>query len=366
MNAELITDWDAFRSLEKEWDRLLHATAADSIFLTWDWIDSWRKVCPRPPSPFIITVRDHEGTLCGIAPFYLASLKLLNLFSYRTLRVMADEKTGSEYGDIIILPEQESLVIRAIAGLLEDLAERWDCIWMPRMAGWTGALERMLTLCEKAHLPHRYRHNIFSRIELPETMQQFEDAFSPKRRQQLRRQRRNLLSKPGVSVEICSSEKQLGEFLDRLFELHYRRWQTVGQSGSFRRSPELAAFYRDFIPRAFSKGQLRFMGLAHQGNIESIQIGYVYNNEFLQMQEGFNPAFSNNVGNVLRTEVIGQCIDQGIQSYDFLGGMSEHKRRWGAIERQGYDLFITAARWPCHILTDIGLWPSGRYLKANF
>jgi len=80
--------------------------------------------------------------------------------------------------------------------------------------------------------------------------------------------------------------------------------------------------------------------LKEQGEFKAVQLGYVYRNAFHQMQEGFDPEYVRGAGNVLRAKVIEECIAEGIGVYDFLGEMTEHKRRWRAKERMGHDLFI--------------------------
>ena len=61
--------------------------------------------------------------------------------------------------------------------------------------------------------------------------------------------------------------------------------------------------------------------------------------------------------------VIEQCIDAGVQDYDFLGGVSEHKRRWGAQERDGCDLFIAhPSKLKNKLLFSTEVWPSGRFI----
>ena len=84
---------------------------------------------------------------------------------------------------------------------------------------------------------------------------------------------------------------------------------------------------------------------------------------FLQLQEGLDPDCVPGVGNALRARVIEDMIRLGVREYDFLGEVSEHKRRWLAETRVGLDLL--AAR-PC--LKNIpflkgGIWPPGKYLQ---
>ena len=56
------------------------------------------------------------------------------------------------------------------------------------------------------------------------------------------------------------------------------------------------------------------------------------------------------------------CIRDGIRTYDFLGGMTEHKRRWSAKERVGYDVMIGAPSVKTALLFWKSIWPTGRFM----
>ncbi|MBZ5567595.1 MAG: GNAT family N-acetyltransferase [Acidobacteriia bacterium] len=365
MKAELIADWPAFLSLAAEWDGLLAHSRADTIFLTWDWIRSWIEVAGHKFQPFVITVRDGQGVLAGAAAFYLAQLRLLRTVSFRTLRVMADYATGAEYPDWIVRRDCEDAAVDAIAAALASSSRPWDCIWMPAVSGWTGARERLQRACEKQGFYCHTRAADFACFDLPESWNLYVRALSQNRRQQMRADMKRVMQRPGVTISRCETADQVPRYLDALFDLHYRRWKGEGQEGTFRRKPSEAAFYRCFAPRALEKGWLRIYGLQENGEFKAVQIGYVYRGNFLQLQEGFDPAYVKGAGNVLRAKSIEACIEDGVKGYDFLGAMTEHKRRWLAQQRDGWDFFIGKKSLKNAALFYKGIWPTGRYLRPS-
>ncbi|MCU7844762.1 MAG: GNAT family N-acetyltransferase, partial [Candidatus Thiodiazotropha sp. (ex Monitilora ramsayi)] len=200
---------------------------------------------------------------------------------------------------------------------------------------------------------------------LPDSIQSFEDGFSAKRRQQLRRNRRKLTNTGGVAIKRCITPEDLPLFTDALFNLHNQRRLLLGDPGCFIRKPAEADFYRNFLPKALDKGWLRFNALTQDGDIQAIQIGYAYNHTFFQLQEGFNPEYIKGAGNVLRHITIDECIQEGISAYDFLGGFSEHKRRWGAELRQGHDLLVGHPSLKNRLFFLKDIWPTGRYISEE-
>jgi len=363
LRSEVIEDWSGFFSLEKEWNDLLSNARADTIFLTWEWMKSWVEVVGKSVIPFIISVRDNKGTLVGIAPFYLAEFRLSGLVPYHALRIMADYATGLDYGDWIVREDCEVEVSHAIAKALLRYREHWDCIWIPNVAGWTGARERIFLTCKEQGFLCHERPRDFSSFDLAEDMDTYMKILSRKRRSTLRRKMKEILGRDGVTVSRCRTPDELPRFLNGLFDLHYRHWRQRGEEGTFRRKPGQAVFYRIFTKTALEKGWLRLFGLEEHGEFRAVQIGYVYKNVFNALQDGFDPDYIPGVGNALRYKVIEACIAEGIKAYDFLGEMTEHKRRWGAKKRMGFDFFMGHKSLRNRLLFSRDIWPTGRFLR---
>jgi CelD/BcsL family acetyltransferase involved in cellulose biosynthesis len=365
MKVDILDHWEQVETLEPEWNSLLVTSKANTIFLTWEWISTWAKAGGKMNPPFVICVRDVAGNLVGIAPFYMSKLRLSNIIPYRTLRIMADVATGAEYPDLIVSPQAEQEVTRIMIDTLVRSRSRWDCLWLPNVASWTGAEGRLLNPCHEAGLVSRARPCDFGVVELPDNMNAYLRALSSNKRQQLRAETKRISRRTAVSIKRCEMAGQIPRFLEALFDLHHRRWKTREEEGSFRRKPQLVEFYKQFVPRAHERGWLWLFALEDQAEIKAVQLGYVYNNTFCQIQEGFDPDYEKGVGNVLRAHVIEACITAGVSTFDFLGEMSEHKRRWGAQIRTGSDLFIGRQRLKNKPLFSVGLWPTGRFLRPS-
>jgi CelD/BcsL family acetyltransferase involved in cellulose biosynthesis len=365
VNVSVITSWTELEKLKPDWNDLLFRSRASSIFLTWEWLETWYNVIDRKVDLYVVAVRDDAGKLVGIAPFYRAQLRFMKVIRFRTLRFVADTATGAEYADWITDPEVEDIVCREIT---ENLAARladWDAIWLPNVAGWTGALERITRPLGAAGLPFHVRSRDFSAIQLAGNLGDYEASVPAKRRQQMRRNSRRVSSIEGVEFVRCTTTNQLQGFLGALFDLHQRRWQTVGLEGAFRRKPVEEAFYREFASVALDRGWLGLFGLTQHGVFKAVQFGYIFGNTYHQLQEGFDPDFEQGAGNALRHHALEACMDDGVRSYDFLGGWTEHKRRWGAELRLGHDVFIGAKKLKSRLLFLREVWPSGRFIEQE-
>jgi len=360
--VDFVDDWDELVRLRAGWNHLLEGSRSDTVFLTWEWIEAWREIVGRGLRPFVAVATHSDGSLAGIAPCYLARLRLLKVIPCRTLRVLGDRHTGAEYGDWIAEAGREAEIGAALARGLAGARRRWDCIWMPNVAGWTGVHDRIVTPCRAAGLRVRERPMEFSAARLPPDPAEYWKALSGNLRSSLKRQRRSAEAS-GVRFETCTSQGELTAFLGALDVLNHRHWSAEGSIGTFRRKPLELAFYRRFTGEALSRGWLRFFALKLGDEFKAVQIGYAYKGSFLQLQEGFDPEGPPGLGNVLRSMVVESCIREGITTYDFLGEHTEHKRRWLADARPGGDLMITNSRPLSAALRRAAVWPTGRFLR---
>jgi CelD/BcsL family acetyltransferase involved in cellulose biosynthesis len=364
MKSTILKDWNSIKALKSEWAPLLELADTHKLFLSWEWLESWIYTVKEKLTPFFIAVRDNDDKLVGVAPLYFAEMRLLGHISFRTLRPASDHSTGFEYTDFIVHPNHEDTALRSIGKALRASESEWDLIWLPKIAGWNNANQRILqAIATHGKFKYNIRDTVFSSIRLPDTIEGYDATFSSKRRNQHKRITKHIFTDNTARFIQCETQDELDHFLDVLFDLHHKRRMLYNDPGTFIRRPSQPLFYRSFTPKALKKGWLRISALEARGTIQAIQLGYVCNGTYLQLQEGFNPDFIAGVGNVLRHHVIAQCINDGLVEYDFLGGFSEHKRRWGAKTRNGYDIIVGNHSLKSRLLIKLQIWPTGRYLQ---
>jgi CelD/BcsL family acetyltransferase involved in cellulose biosynthesis len=353
MNAAVATA----PALQAGWNELLWTSPSDSIFLRAEWISAWKRIHPCGNSAFDVNVEN--GSLKAAAALYPSSYRLLGTLPFTILRQSGDAMSGAEYADWL---GEDADAIQQIAERLDQRGD-WDCIWLPNLADWTGATARISKAAVSRDWHVRRRSRTFAYLELPSTFHGYWDSLGENRRSQLKRQKAKVRDAEFV---LCDNGNDLHRMLDALFDLNAKRWATKGLQGTFVRKPLEARFYREFAPVALANGWLWLCGLRHKDRWLAIQYGYRYNGCYLQMQEGFDPEAPDGAGNALRLLAIEQMISAGTRHYDFLGEMTEHKRRWGAQLRWGSDLFIGRNRLKNRLLFGPKtIWPTGRYLRLQ-
>ena len=237
LRAEVITSYQELEGYASEWNELLAQSQANSIYLTWEWLSSWLETVHPDANLLTVAIRNNDGDLVAVAPFYCTTIRFLGFVSYKCLRAIGDCLSGSEYPDIIVRDDCKGEALALIMKTLLDCSRSWDCIYLSRVAGWTGAYERFHYMFARGDVFIHERSSEFSAIELPDTHEAYLKRFSRKHRGNIRRTAQQLAASHSVEMVRCGSEDILPKSLSSLFDLHRRHWESVGQSGSFVRKP---------------------------------------------------------------------------------------------------------------------------------
>ena len=112
---------------------MLHASAADTPFLTHEWQPSWW-ACLCEGELFVITVRD-SGALVGLAPLFILSQPASREDGQvrRLLRIIGGVD-ASDYLDLIAPCGREREVLDAVLDTLAQ-SDEWDVLDLIQRAG---------------------------------------------------------------------------------------------------------------------------------------------------------------------------------------------------------------------------------------
>jgi CelD/BcsL family acetyltransferase involved in cellulose biosynthesis len=365
LRARLFTSLEDLAPHADRWNELVQFSPGNSIFLTWEWLSAWNRHVAKDIPLFIIAVFDEQEHPQAFLPLYQSSFRLFKCISYKCLRPMGDCHCGAEYPDIISSPDAMEDALQCIDKCLEPHRDKWDCLYLPYVSGWTSAASRMARLNTHNRAFFRQRVAVFSSIPLPESIEEYNHNMLGSLYPLIRRQKKKLKQTGRISISLCQQEQDLPLYLDSLFHLHKKRWESIGQQGSFVRRPLMQDFYAGFAATALQKGWLKLFSLQIDGVTLAVQIGYLYHGVFYHLQEGFDPDGPGGIGNVLRHAVIDWCITNKVQEYDYLGGDEDHKLKWGATRRTGYHLFCGARSPKNFLLALADIWPSGRFITEG-
>lgn len=319
--------WEELEGLRSGWARLVRAYPLGSTCMTWEWLTSWWSSygAGRQLKVFALLESDR---LVGLAPLATATHRVWKVLRLRALDFLGDGSWDSDHLDAPVLPEYVDHFANELLNALSTM--RWDICRLNLIPSksWLG---RTLP----AHLSRRgwpLSHYLSptSAIALPGSWPQYLEELAPAQRAHLRRYGGRLVRRFSVKFQRCLTPQELEWGLECLFALHQLRRRKLGQQGSF----SLAArrhFYRRLAPQLLELGLLHLWVLQLDGRPVAAQFAFRHKATVFQLQEGFDPRFtSDRPGTVLRAHILGRLIEEGVESYDYLGGFDSEKARWGA------------------------------------
>jgi CelD/BcsL family acetyltransferase involved in cellulose biosynthesis len=318
--------------LLEDWDVVLAASARPSVFLTRDWVTSWWAAFGRGAEPWLLRVTGPAGETLGLAPLYLGRAPGAVRLPIRRLGIIGDHSVGSEYLGLIARAGQERAVGQAVAGHLAAEGARWDLADLSGLVeGDPAASALEAPLRDRASWSRTQRQGC-SAVALPDSFEAYLAGVGSKFRQAYRQRANKLHRSCTVRYLLTASEADLGPHLEALFRMHQAHWTALGFPGSFG-DQRMRRFYLDVSRRLLRAGRLRFWQLEVDGVIRASQFGFAYDGVLHSLQESYDTSFRapgiGGLGVVLRAHAIKAAIEEGLRSYDFLGGTEDFKRRWG-------------------------------------
>jgi CelD/BcsL family acetyltransferase involved in cellulose biosynthesis len=365
LTARIWERWDDVATLEPGWNPLLAQSASDTVFLTWEWMTSWWHAYSNARRPMVISF-ERSGEVVGLAPLCRQRISRYGVIRHDAVAFIGDGTADSDYLDLIVRTGEEGAVAECLAGTLASLGFG-AVAFLNDVPGSSPNLAPLARALRTRNWSWRAEPVACAEALLPESWDLFLGALQPRMRTKIRSLTRRLEERHQVRFRYASCERDIALNLPSLFHLHQRRWEREGRLGVFA-SEDKRRFYEELSRRFLERGWLRLSTLEVDGAAVAHQMCFEYRNTMFLLQEAFDPDWEEQgVGNVLRTRVLQDCIDRGVGNYDFLGGMTDHKRSWGATTKESLRITAAPPTTPLWLLVDVprfldrgGLWVRAR------
>ncbi|CAG1010692.1 hypothetical protein BURK2_04088 [Burkholderiales bacterium] len=313
-----------------EWNHLAAKVPIASIFLTWEWIDSWWTHFGAPYTPCLLVVERGEELL-AILPLAgkWVSPRRDGLFG-RVLFLCGSEEVCPDHLDLLAAPGDAAACLAAIARYLRASERAWEVIDLSGIAA-EGNLDRNRALLEEVFAARRSVLALAPYATIQGTYAEHLARLSAKKRYNLNRGVR-LLEQEGVRYLSVAPAAAAG-FMSKFFALHARRAATKGILSTFA-GERLLAFHTEVLERTAANGwhwnrELR----ADRGMIAGLY-GYLFAGRMSYYQIAIDPSWDRwSPGTSLIHLSLVDAHAGGIQEFDFLRGEEEYKDRWATGKR---------------------------------
>lgn len=354
LSAEVVLTNDGLTTLKDEWNKLLLNSNASTIFLTWEWVEAWWEIYGQSRELFVITVRDNNNELVGIAPFYRESRRLFGVLSVCIVRFLGiGGDVAPNYLDIIVRRGMEQEVVRTIMGQLEFSRNLWNILELADIP------EKSISLLHFEREIKKYKwqfdkmhHTACPFILLPKTWDEYLKTKSGSFRKKIKYYLRALSRDFKVDFYRVERLEELNSKMELLEMLHLDRW--ANQLSGFQ-SKDYNKFHKIVSRRFLENGWLRLYFLT----IDDKEVGALYCYSFANTMSFYQSGRlkewdQNNVGTVTLTRSVQEAIKEGLKEFDFLCGIEEYKYRWADHQRQNILIRIWTISYKnhCFLLQD--------------
>jgi len=331
--VEEISSSEELRALERDWNALAAAHGEGLPFRTWEWNDAWwrwfaeRRFAVRD-SLFVRTFRTPAGVLVGVAPLILVRRPGIGPALVRGLEFVGSDPYVTELRGLLVHPEHEEEVHRALHAHLERSAGRWDWIrWRGVREGSGG--ERVLQEDRGLHLPSE---TPAYRLPLAGTWEEFK-ASRPRNLKESLRKCYNSLKRDGLEFElrVAREPAEVAAALERFLALHQTRAEAEGMRahGNVFRDPASRGFLFDVCGRLAARDAVRVFELRIRDQVVACRLGFALGDTLYLYFSGYDPAWARYS---VMTTTVAEAIQYGFANqFAFVHlstGTDESKLRW--------------------------------------
>lgn len=312
---------EAFESLRTNWGAVYAADPHAEVFVSWAFLDSWRRIAPDP----WIVLAAHSGD--RYVAFLPLAMRTRSAGGLRLLRelYMAGKPFGPLTG-FVAHPDHEEAALTAM-GAYARTALEWDEIHLdevidPRLEHFLTGLRGpgvRIEMGEALSCPY---------LPLPDSFDDYLAARSRKKRRFMQWSLRHIEALEGYHVTVPQPDTVEHE-IDTLLRLWQARWGAA--------SKETLASYHHMYGKAFEEGRL-YMRTLWSGETPIASLAAFLDpvgRSISYYTSGFDDAFSNvSPGKAIVAHCIRDAIAEKYEVFDFLvGGHSYKIDFFGAVER---------------------------------
>jgi len=310
-------------ALETEWSELLDENPDAPIFLTWEWIRTWWLHFGQGRQLWLLTARDKQGRLVGIAPLMREGYRK-GLMRLDTLAFIGTGPACPTHLKVLACAPDKEGVYRAFLGFLQAQRGQWDVLRIASVAMDSAEYPWLTAAGGRVRTGGQ---TICSYMPLPADWGTFLNTADPHARSRLRSIRARLeRNHPGMVQFSCITDpRDLDSAMAKLEELIRNRCHAKALATDWD-DPTFATFHRAIASLALSRGWLRLYTLAVGDHV----IAVVYNFRFKDWIYGYNAGFDPNwkqysPSRLLLEHLIKSSIEEAVSVLDMGPGRSEYK-----------------------------------------
>lgn len=294
------------------------------------WMRTWWQSFGQDYELFLLSARDENGNLHGIAPM---------MRSADTAYLLGNPDV-CDYLDFINRPGNEEGILSAFinyaAGKGIDQiklhAQRPDAIFF--QADKKGVISRNYSISVSDE-------DWSYEVELPAAWEEYLGRLNKKQRHEVRRKIRKLDNeKPGYSFQVISDPYQIEENSAQFFQLFLQN----EEKAQFM-TASMKVFFKNILINCASENLLKMGLLKVDHQTAAAVLFFVYNNRIYLYNSGYRNDYRElSVGLLSKVFLLKYSLENGFRVYDFLKGQEVYKERLGGLPIPIYQVIIRISK----------------------
>lgn len=325
-------------NIANKWRSLEHKSNA-SVFLSWQWVGNWLDLVSEK---LFLVEAYHDDKVVGLGFFVERTRKVFGCISikqwwlHRT-GVQQEDQIWIEYNDFL-LDESSAIAVRkqminAVANFDPSVKEIIIGLSSTdRLKHFTRSFVQINFLATSIVKARGYLATLSCSNE-----DYLKASLSKNTRAQISRSKKLLQSQGQLTFEVFSDPEKLADLYPKIASIHIDKWQETNEGSGFA-NPIFAGFHQAVALN--NTDELVQISVLSSNEVElGYLVNFVYKNKvyFYLSALQQNPDNKIKIGLTLHAEAIQYYAEQGIESYDFLGGDARYKQ---SLSNQKYKLEI--------------------------
>ena len=322
MKLEILEQADLFEHLGDEWNHLLERSTSNFIFNTLEWQSTWWRVF-QPGQLWVLTCRDDDNRLVGIAPWFISGEG-----AERTISAIGCIDV-TDYLDVIVDKDCTEAVLNCFAAQLKNCCNVFDRLSFCNIPEKSPTLAQFPELLNQQGFDtHVEQIEVSPVIELPSEWGDYLSLLSKKHRHELRRKMRRIGTSAEVDWYIVNDEHDLDVELDRFLKLMAA---SDLEKEQFLQDEKNVEFFRAIAHILYEKGWLQLTFLTANEKAIACYFNIDFNGHILVYNSGLLRGEYDHLsaGIVLLAYNIRYAIENGYKVFDFLRGNETYKYHMG-------------------------------------
>ncbi len=319
-------------TLADEWAELHAQDSKATPFCSPGWAHVWWQHRGEGLDPCLVTVRD-QGRLVGLAPLVIGQRRGMR-------RAFGMGSGIGNQWDVLAVPELRAPVAEAVARRLADERGRWDALVLDRMPP-DAALRRALA---SGGLRARERSPLAAPgFPLPDSFEEWLGRLSTNLRKHVRRALRRL-DEGEFSLRRAETPESVRRAVSEWHALRVRWWRERGRNiNAEHADPDFLRFVSDAAVALLPFGLCEVLELCRDDEVVGVTVNLVDAHSFYAWMDGFHPDLARfSPGHLIVAATVRSSIAAGRHYYDLMIGNEDYKYRYGAVDVDLPNLFVTS------------------------